>query len=633
MTSPADPFTPREDRAALKAAVQAIVEVEGGLSRERAEQLAAINGCSARTIYRYAAPAGSDPSDNSSSSTPESPGSDLVSDEEDTFLLRLMVHGSAGFVMDDLFWDLYYFCGGNMSWLRREVIGFGLPMPSEPTLSRLLKKESRMVRRGATHGLHDRSNHLLYIRHSASEANEAWQVDEMVCDIDVLDPLSGTKKRIQPHLVLFIDDYSRFITAWAALPGAITSEDFLCALADGIEVKQAENDSGALIGGAPDGLLFDNAQAFRSTMSTECLATLPITAKLSPPYTPTTKGKVERVNQTIQGLVVTAQPGVRSRSAAADCRDMLGVDDSYLMSFETFVELVAQAIHAYNYEHVHSAIQARPIDRYADSGIGARVIDEARLALMWLPEGRDGGRRLVHTTGIKVTRPAKHQRFYQSKEFLELIGESVEVRRQHHRNDRVAVFLPSPSGKPLSPAQFVAFATIKPTQEERDELVASRKSSIDKVKQLADAARNASEVRSLIIERGTDNGLAGGALDALIVARGMAVPGARPDSPEKTTPTQAVEAETAPAPSKMRPGRRRTTRRSTKSTPETSSPTSRGGRRSTSPKQLEVAMASLGVVPGKPMAGAEVVAAKAGPGAPRVTRKAPAKRAPKAGAK
>ena len=719
MTVPLDPFTPAEARAALRSAIGEIIAVEGRLARDRAEQLAALYGCSARTIYRLAKvdiataipaepPSGirdSDPSKACAQKTgTEGPGADRSgtddpqdtadpsqaietgesepsqvadpagsvaklfggggvaggdelsggneegeerADEEITFLHHLVAYGTAGFVIDDLFLDLLYLCKGNMSWLRREVMSFGLPMPSLPTLSRLWKKVPPLVRSGAKRGLLDRSKHLLYIRHTATQPNEAWEVDELVCDIDVRGP---DGEPLRPRLVLFIDDYSRFITSFCVLGGAVTTEDFLCSLSEGIALRAAEDGSGIEIGGAPDTLVFDNAQAFRSFAVADCLATLPVSARPSPAYTPTAKGKVERVNRTIQDLVTTAMPGICSTAGRPDTTDFQGLADAYLTEFDTFVDQVEAAVHAYNYDHVHSAIGVTPITRYAASGAAARVVEDTQLAALWLVAKRANGVREVHPDGVHLSRPVNHKRFYLAEELAQLIGEQVELRVQHHRNDRVAVFLPAspdasispgPTG-PVSPVgRFVCFAKEVLTAEDRAAIVTTRKDQTDAVNAHHHAARTALRERSAAISLGADLGIEGGGLAAMLIAKGLAVPG--PTRTEHAEVDTAVTATGDLAPgepgepavtaqpearSTKRPGRRPATRRSSKSPPGTSSPATRKAGTSSPASPLEVAKSALGATrPGttknvaKNAAKKKVMADRSGTGTGEVTER------------
>ena len=587
MTLHNDPFTRADEDAALEGAISDIVTRLGCLPSAEAERLARGFGCSTRTIYRRARRMVAAPDETPGHASDQTPG---TQQDPPTFL-DLLAAGE-GFYPDDLFWTLHYFCGGNMVRTKSEVERLGLAMPSLPTLSRIKRQLPPLVQDGARHGLTNRNRHVLHVRHSASRPNEAWQVDELTFDIEVLDPCvrqgrptttgaGGAKpKTIRPRLVVFVDDYSRFITGWCVLEGATNSDEFLCTMAAGIELRPAEDTSGIMIGGAPDTLVFDNAQAFRSFLVADCLTGLPIHAVPTPAYTPTAKGKVERVIQTIQEWVVTGLPGVCSNAARLDGSDLLGLDAGYFLEFETFVAIVSKVIHDYNYEHLHSEIGCAPIARYRTSGAAARTMTDAALAELWLPVHRDNGRRQVHSTGIKVTFGETY--WYQAPELSMLLGKKVHVRALHHRSDRVAVFA---GDDRRGFGDFVGIATRSSTltAEDCSKIAATGIEQSKTVTERHRKVRRGLEQRSADIATGTDRG----ALAAITVSMArQATEGTFPADGEPQADVEPAVGATSDEPAKAtrqrdarRPGRRPTTRRAARTTrksPAVPAPT-RGG--------------------------------------------------------
>lgn len=579
-------FTRAEEDAALTGAISDTMARLGCLPNAEAERLARGFGCSARTVYRRAQRAIAALGEETSE-TPDAPPA--TEGESRTFLDRL--EAGEGFLPDDLFWTLYYFCAGNMARTKLEVERLGLVMPSLPTLSRVKRQLPPLVQDGARHGLASRSRHVLHVRHSARRPNEAWQVDELTFDIEVLDPCArpGPKsapggdskpKTIRPRLVVFEDDYSRFITGWSVLDGATNSDEFLCTMAAGIELRPAEDTSGAMIGGAPDTLVFDNAQAFRSFLVADCLTGLPIHASPAPAYTPTAKGKVERVIQTIQALTIIGLPGACSNAVRIDGTDLLGLDAGYFLEFETFVAIVARVIHDYNYEHRHSAIGCVPIERYRTSGATARTMADEDLARLWLPVHRDHGRRQVHPTGVKVT--FGETAWFQAPELAMLVGKKAQVRALHHRTDRVAVFA---GDDRKGYRHFVCMATRSPTLSAEDcgRVAATGIVQAKAVTKHFREVRRALERRSEDIATGADEGAVAAVIDSVArqAAKSSAVTTPADAGTESRTEANGpvskqdeLVPETLPSPldqqEARRPGRRPVTRKTAQATRKSS---------------------------------------------------------------
>jgi hypothetical protein len=577
MALPQDPFTYAADEAALEEAILEVMASARSLSREDAERLAKAYGCSARTIYRRAerairrvgdaaeqviamanvtetAPkaavdgdtAGGGAADGGAAGSASTAGKPEGEPPASNFLDRMATEGQAGFVMDSLFLDIYFLYCGNMRRTRDEIERLGFEMPSLATLSRRKQELGPLVQHGARKGLKDLSKHVLYIRHASNAPNDLWQVDEITLDIFVRAPKTIAKKArktkgmatdlekengqdaketaqpvdyVRPRLVLFIDDHSRFITGWGLLSGAVTSDDFLCILAAGCEQRLTDAGNGVVIGGPPDALAFDNAQAFRSFLVADCLTGFPIDAKPCPAYTPTAKGKVERVCQTIQAMVITAMPGICSNAAAIDESDLQGIDPAYFMEFDEFTRYVAEAIATYNYELVHSATRKRPIELYESSGLGARAVDIGELAAMWLPVSRDNGRRSVLPSGVQVKIDGKAV-FFQAPELSGHVGKKVQVRMLHHDKTRAAVFMWDEHADDLGP--FIAIAKDPATlsEEERRAIVGTRYEQISEVTAHHRASRRALETEGVAIALGAT----ADPVTALLASQGIAVP-------------------------------------------------------------------------------------------------------------
>lgn len=461
--------------------LEAHLAEHGTLSEEHAQRFAMLAGRSVRTVRRWQqlhARTGASPVLEVPSHLPAS--GDVLGD--------LLEHGPASFEFDDVMVSLMYLVQANQAEFRRLLVEAGYPMPSAATLSRKWAALNPMVRAGATTGLRERASKLLHIRHSASDPNEAWQFDAFSLDIHVRAP-QGVKT-VRPNGMLLVDDCSRFIVSSPLIPGAMKSRDVLAALGDGFEVRPADNGTGVLIGGWPDLLTTDNESSIVSNEVREALDVLPMTVKLSPAFTPTDKGKVERCGATIQEIVLSTLPGRVTKSERLNKTHLLDVATGDLLSWEKFEELFAAAVYHYNYERPHSALGGKtPFEAYTD-GWTKRELSDEELASMMLPVFRSGGIRKVHHDGIHA-----FSRYFLHPDLADLIGKKVEVRSWHHRHDRVAVYAGD---------KFVCIATDSShlTEDQRRDILETRFVARHAVLHHASAVRAATVAHGKALELG-----------------------------------------------------------------------------------------------------------------------------------
>lgn len=361
---------------------------------------------------------------------------------------------------------------------------------------------SPLVREGARTGHRNRHSHALHIRHSARCSNAVYEVDEFTLDVQVADGVNV----IRPRLLLLIDDYSRFVVAWALLRTAATGDDVLALLADGFEVRAAEDGTGRLIGGVPEMLTTDQGSAFRAGPIEVAFASIPTSYRPAPGYTPTAKGKVERAGQHVQAEVVTGLAGRTSRLERRDRTDLLAVEPEALLTFTQAFDRVSETIHRLNYLTPHSGLGGRTrIDAY-DDGVHPRHLPEQVLAGMYKVHPRAEGRRKVHHDGLHVDR-----RYFISEPLHPHIGTDVTVRVLHHRRERVAAF---------DGAAFIgmAYDSSSLSEEEREAIVAGRRSDNRSVNKAAKAARAASRQLNRNIVAGGSTSLVDAYIDAHAVA-------------------------------------------------------------------------------------------------------------------
>jgi len=178
-------------------------------------------------------------------------------------------------------------------------------------------------------GLHTRpdgSPPRAYGRFQAKAANELWTGDAMH------GPLVGGAKT---YLLAFIDDFSR------------TLAGYRWTLAEDTLRLTAALRSGLASRGVPKAVLVDNGSAFVNAQFLRACAVLGIRLVHARPYTPTTKGKIERFFETVRGEFLVE---LEARGGAADLAELNRL-------YTAWVEVVY-------HRRVHSETGERPLDRF-----------------------------------------------------------------------------------------------------------------------------------------------------------------------------------------------------------------------------------------------------------------------------
>jgi putative transposase len=183
-------------------------------------------------------------------------------------------------------------------------------------------------------------------RFGASRRNELWSGDALH------GPTVAGRKAI---LFAFIDDYSRLLPGyrWGY------SEDTLR--------LEAALRSGLASRGVPEAILVDRGSAFVSGQLLRACATLRVRLIHARPYSPTTKGKIERVFETVRGQFLVE---VEARGGAADLAELNRL-------FAAWVEV------SYH-RQAHSQTGAFPIERFMQAGPPSLPTPEMlREAFLW----------------------------------------------------------------------------------------------------------------------------------------------------------------------------------------------------------------------------------------------------------
>lgn len=214
-------------------------------------------------------------------------------------------------------------------------------------------------------------------RFQAAGPNELWSGDALH------GPAVDGRKAI---LFAFVDDYSRL------LPG------YRWGYSEDVVRLEAALRSGLASRGVPKAILVDRGSAFVSGQLLRACATLGVRLIHARPYSPTTKGKIERAFETVRGqfLVEVAARGV------ADLAELNRL-------FSAWVEV-------HYHRAVHSETKARPIERFLQAGPPPLPTpDMLREAFLWAE-----GRKVTKTATVSL-----HGNAYEVDPAL--IGRRVEL--------------------------------------------------------------------------------------------------------------------------------------------------------------------------------------------------------------
>jgi putative transposase len=199
--------------------------------------------------------------------------------------------------------DAYWAWRGNVAAVRRERMTAGAAMPSLRVLQRSFARALTPAERAAVaDGVEGRRRHEVYLRWAPVARNALWEADHVEIPVLVVPP-PPAHKPCKPWATLFVDGFSRLVMGWA-LSLVPTAAVVLAALRQGIVVDPERGP----FGGLPERLRPDNGLEFAAKAIERSCAALGIDLDPAPPYQGYSKGKVERVNRSMD-LGASEPPG------------------------------------------------------------------------------------------------------------------------------------------------------------------------------------------------------------------------------------------------------------------------------------------------------------------------------------
>jgi len=190
-------------------------------------------------------------------------------------------------------------------------------------------------------------------RFERDAVNELWQGDTMVGPW-LPDPNQPGKKK-RAHLFCFLDDHSRLIAH-----GEFFFEEALPRLERVLKV-------GILKRGLPKALYLDNGQVYQATQFAAACASLGVECKHTAPYSPESKGKIERFFSSCR-IMLLPEVETSGITTLAELNE----------SFWAWLELIY-------HRKVHSETGQSPLDRYQAGIANVRQADgeTLRKAFLW----------------------------------------------------------------------------------------------------------------------------------------------------------------------------------------------------------------------------------------------------------
>lgn len=342
--------------------------------------------------------------------------------------------------------------------------------PSVRTLQRAVARDLTPAERAyARSGVEGARAHAVYLRHEASRRAETYEADHKQLAIEVLAPRAQRPQR--PWVTIFLDQYSRLIVGWA-ISLQPTSAEVLAALRMAVVADPARG-----FGGIPGGLRYDGGLEFAAGAIQDAAAAMGCLAIATEPYSPWQKGKIERLNRTIEQTLLSGLPYWTGGRRGADGR--LHGPSTGPMTLGRFVGLFETWVRAYNTERPHQALKgATPLERWRQDASPVPALAEVEARWMLLAARQ----RTVNKDGIHF---AGH--IYVSPQLNGLVGERLDVRYMPHDSRSIELYR---DGEHLT----TAYPQGALTGERRDAVLARRRE--DAKKMAADARRASRKERT-----------------------------------------------------------------------------------------------------------------------------------------
>lgn len=314
--------------------------------------------------------------------------------------------------------DLLVQWRGNVAAVHRQLVAADERVPSRRTLARELAPVEREYPLRGVAAVRDRP---VYLRHAARYRAECYEADHKELSIEVLPP-RGVRPR-RPWVTVFVDQFSRLIVGWA-ISLRPTQAEVLAALRMAVTADPVRGP----FGGVPGLLRWDRGLEFAACSIEQATQALGCTSRRTAAYSPWEKGKIERLNRTIEQTLLQGLPGWTG--GPRDIRGSLVGEPP--LTLERFVALFADWVVEYNTRRPHDGLGGHtPLQAWTTDATSVRALGHEQARWMLLARTR----RRVLKDGIH-----HGGRIYFAPELSGLGGETVEVAHMPHDPRFIEVF-------------------------------------------------------------------------------------------------------------------------------------------------------------------------------------------------
>jgi putative transposase len=311
---------------------------------------------------------------------------------------------------------------GNVAAVHRQLREESEEVPSRRTLARAFERGLSPVQRDfARRGDVAVRERAVYMRHEARFRGECYEGDHKQLSIEVLAPRAQRPQR--PWVTLFIDQFSRLIVGWA-ISLRPTQSEVLAALRMAVTVDPDRGE----FGGVPVLLRWDRGLEFAADSIGQATLALGCVSQRTDAYSPWQKGKIERLNRTIEQELLQGLPGWTGGH-----RDVRGrLVDQTPWTLERFVVVFADWVNAYNTRRAHTALAGRaPLEVWRSDPTPVRTLEHQQARWMLLARRT----HVVQKDGIHHDHD-----IYFADELWGMVGEEVEVAYMPHDRRWIEVF-------------------------------------------------------------------------------------------------------------------------------------------------------------------------------------------------
>ncbi|MEU1485799.1 Mu transposase C-terminal domain-containing protein [Streptomyces sp. NPDC005752] len=299
----------------------------------------------------------------------------------------------------------------------------------------------------------------VYLRRPDALRGRCWEMDHKQIPLVVLPPKG---KAICPWITTVVDDGTRALLGWAVAVTPTSATVFTA-----MRMAMLHEPDLSPFGAVPERVRIDRGLEFAADAVKASLGTLAVVVHRLPAFTPHRKGKVERLNLTIEQMLISQLPGftggprdtggklygpVKDSVAAKEAAE--GQDDGP-MRIERFVARFVAWARWYNTERPHRMLGGRtPLQAWTDDQAPLRRIGAEQLRHLMLA----GTERVIAKDGINFRSLA-----YVAPELYGRGGQRVQIRYMPHDDRTIEVYdgakhlcTAYPTGQ-LTPAQTDEF--------------------------------------------------------------------------------------------------------------------------------------------------------------------------------